>query len=129
MFAHLSSAMPSMLSERAQKALLDIQDNIRLALAWTGEMTLDSFAEDRIVFYAVTRCLEIISEASRRLPPDLRQRHPHIPWRDIGAAGNIYRHDYDGVQERIVLQTVRGSLAELAAAVAQELVASAGDDA
>jgi uncharacterized protein with HEPN domain len=84
-------------------------------------MTLGSFSEDRVVFYAVTRCLEIISEASRRLPPELRQRHPQIAWRDMGSAGNVYRHDYDGVQERIVLQTVRAALPELDAVVKQEL--------
>lgn len=72
-------------------------------------------------FYAVTRCLEIISEASRRLPAELTHRHPQIAWRDIRDAGNIYRHDYDGVQERIVLATVRRSLPELLAVIEQEL--------
>jgi uncharacterized protein with HEPN domain len=62
-----------------------------------------------MVFYAVTRCLEIISEASRRLPPDLKHRHPVIAWRDMRDAGNIYRRDYDGVHEKIVLVTVRRS--------------------
>jgi uncharacterized protein with HEPN domain len=74
-----------------------------------------------VVFYAVTRCLEIISEASRRLPPDMRQRHPKIAWRDIRDAGNIYRHDYDGVQERIIFETIRRSLSELLAVVEKEL--------
>lgn len=78
---------------------------------------------DRQRFYAVTRCLEIISEASRRLPADLTQRHPHIAWRDIRDAGNIYRHDYDGVQERVVLETIRRSLPELLAAIEAELSA------
>jgi uncharacterized protein with HEPN domain len=53
---------------------------------------LADFAQDRMRFHAVTRYLEIISEASRRLPVDLRHRHPHSPWRDIRDAGNIYRH-------------------------------------
>ena len=108
-------------SERARKALLDMQDNIRLALEWTDGLSLAAFSENRVVFYAVTRCLEIISEASRRLAPELRQRHPHIAWRDMGAAGNIYRHDYDGVQERIIPQTVRSALPELEAVVSAEL--------
>jgi uncharacterized protein with HEPN domain len=41
----------------------------------------------------VTRCLEIISEASRRLPESLKARHPEIPWKQIAGAGNVYRHD------------------------------------
>jgi uncharacterized protein with HEPN domain len=68
-------------SDRAFKALLDIRDNILLARQWAGDLPLDAFASDRIRFYAVTRCLEIISEASRRLSPDIRHRHPHIPGR------------------------------------------------
>jgi uncharacterized protein with HEPN domain len=41
--------------------------------------------------------------------------------RDIGAAGNIYRHAYDGVQERIILETVRKSLPVLAVEIDEEL--------
>ncbi len=113
--------MRSMLSDRARKALLDIQDNIVNAQNWSAGRSLAAFAEDRVTFYAVTRCLEIISEACRRLPPDLLKRHPGIAWRNIRGAGNIYRHDYDGVQERLVLETVRRSLPELLDVVRQEL--------
>ena len=110
-----------MLSDRARKALLDIRDNIVFAQSWVADARLDAFAADRMRFYAVTRCLEIISEASRRLPAEIAQRHPHIAWRDIRDAGNIYRHDYDGVQERIVLETVRRSLPELLDVAEREL--------
>jgi uncharacterized protein with HEPN domain len=110
-----------MLSDRARKALLDIRDNILFAQQWSAGLSLDEFIADRARFYAVTRCLEIISEASRRLPEDVAQRHPHIAWRDIRDAGNIYRHDYDGVQERIVMATVRRSLPELLEAIEKEL--------
>ena len=108
-------------SERVLKALLDIKDNIVFARNWTAGLSVAQFAEDRIVFYAVTRCLEIISEATRRLPAELRQRHAHIPWRDVANAGNIYRHANDGVQERIVLETVTTALPILEAAVDKEL--------
>jgi uncharacterized protein with HEPN domain len=108
-------------SDRARKALLDIRDNILLAQQWSADMSLDAFSADRVRFYAVTRCLEIISEASRRLPADVLQRHPHIAWRDVRDAGNIYRHDYDGVQERIVIETVRRSLPELLDVIEREL--------
>jgi uncharacterized protein with HEPN domain len=110
-----------MLSERARKALLDIRDNIILARDWSEGLSHTAFATNRQVFYATTRCLEIISEASRRLPPELKHRHPHIAWRDIRDAGNIYRHDYDGVQERIVLETIRRSFPELESVVSAEL--------
>jgi len=51
--------------------------------------------------------LEIISEASRRLPSNLKERHREIPWEDIAGAGNIYRHEYRNVLEILIWRTVR----------------------
>lgn len=95
-------------------------DNIVLAQHWCEEFAAD-FGGDRKTFYAVTRALAIISEASRRLEPAIKQRHSGIAWRDIAGSGNVYRHDYDGVQERIVLQTVRTFLPPLLATIQTEL--------
>ena len=110
-----------MLSDRTRLALSDMRDNIELALSFVAGMSLDTFAADKRTFYAVTRCLEIVSEAARRLPPSLRGRHPELPWRAIMGAGNIYRHDYDNVVEQIVWQTVTRDLAPLLAVVEAEL--------
>jgi len=110
-----------MLSNRAHLALFDIRDNVRLAEDFAAGLSLDAFIADRRTFYAVTRCLEIISEAARRLPASVRNRHPDLPWRAIMGAGNVYRHDYDNVAEEIVWRTVQHSLAALLAAVESEL--------
>ena len=69
----------------------------------------------------MTRCFEIVSEASRRLPDELKARHPEIPWRDIAGAGNIYRHDYEDVLERVLWQTLAHDLPPLLAVVTDEL--------
>ncbi|UWU69698.1 DUF86 domain-containing protein [Bradyrhizobium sp. NC92] len=60
--------------------------------------------------YAVTRCLEIISEASRRLPEELKARHPAIAWRQMAAAGNVYRDNYEDVAANLVWETVQQAL-------------------
>ncbi len=53
---------------RAERlAWLAIQDNALLAQSFIAGMAPQAFATDRRTFYAVTRCLEIISEAARRL--------------------------------------------------------------
>ena len=108
-------------SERAHLALTAILENARLARTFTAGHTEETFEADRRTFYAVTRCLEIISEASRRLTPDLRERHPELPWRAIMGVGNVYRHDYDNVDETHVWRTVRDSLPQLMAVVESEL--------
>ena len=48
-----------------RKWLLDIRDNIRLARAFTEGADFDAFRDNQLLFYAVTRALEIISEAIR----------------------------------------------------------------
>ncbi len=74
-----------------------------------------------MTFYAVTRALEIISEAARRLPDELRDRHPTLPWRAIMGAGNVYRHNYDNVIETYVSRALHDRLPKLVAVVLQEI--------
>lgn len=109
--------MPS----RSDAALQHIRDNILLACHIVGDMALDDFAHDRVKFYAATRCLEIISEAARRLSSDVLKRHPDLPWRKIMDAGNHYRHAYDGVEERFVYTTIKEALPALQTAVTAEI--------
>jgi uncharacterized protein with HEPN domain len=85
-----------------------------------------TFAEDMRTVYAVTRCLEMISEATRRLDQSIRDRYPALPWRAIMGAGNVYRHDYDNVAEDQLWRTVNDSLVTLIEVVEQELGAQPG---
>jgi uncharacterized protein with HEPN domain len=87
-------------SDTAIAALRDIEHHIALAVHFATGFDYDTFRGDPRTVYAVTCCLEILSEASRRLPDELKARHPAIAWKDMAGAGNIYRHDYvwDAVQ-------------------------------
>ena len=69
----------------------------------------------------MVRALEIISEASRRLPGELLQRHPEIDWAAVAAAGNIYRHEYDTVDEALIWQTAHHGLGTLRVVCIEEL--------
>ncbi|KWV47828.1 hypothetical protein AS156_19570 [Bradyrhizobium macuxiense] len=68
--------------------------------------------------------MEIISEASRRLPADLKARHPGIAWRQMAGAGNVYRHDYEDVAAQLVWDTVERALPPLRAVIEQEIARS-----
>jgi uncharacterized protein with HEPN domain len=111
--------MPS----RANTALHDILHHIDLAANFATGFDRASFKDDIKTVYAVTRCLEIISEASRRLPDDLKKRHASIVWKQIAGAGNIYRHDYEDVSAEFVWETVQRALPSLRVAVEVELKA------
>jgi uncharacterized protein with HEPN domain len=67
--------------------------------------------------------LEIISEASRRLPDELKARYPSIAWKNMAGAGNVYRHDYEDVAARLVWETVQLALPPLRDVVAREIAA------
>jgi len=110
-----------MLSDRGRRKLLDIRDNAHLARTWISGLTYDVFLDDLKTIYAVTRALEIISEASRGLDLETKQRHPHLAWTDIAGAGNIYRHDYEDVLYRRIWETATEALPPLLAAVEAEL--------
>ena len=110
-----------MRSRSASDALEDIRHHIILAFEFAGNLSLTQFESDLRTVYAVTRCLEIISEASRRLPPEIKARHPSIPWAAIAGAGNVYRHDYTDVLDRWVWQTVHEHLEPLRLVVEEEL--------
>ena len=76
-----------MLSEKERGYLDDVLDNINLAERFARGLTYEGLRDDIQALYAVIRSLEIISEASRRLPADLKARHPDIQWREMAAAG------------------------------------------
>lgn len=109
--------------DRTAGALQDILRHIDLARIFLADTTPEQFDQDTVRVYAVTRCLEIISEASRRLPDALKSRHPDIPWREIAGAGNVYRHNYEDVVPRRVWETVWSALPALRAVVEIELAA------
>ena len=70
-----------MLSDKQRGILRDIIHQMELAERFIENRDLESFERDELHLYAVTRCLEIISEASRRLPDELKARHPSIEWK------------------------------------------------
>jgi uncharacterized protein with HEPN domain len=68
-----------MLSEKARLALSDIRHNIFVARRFMDGLSFEEFKRSDLHVYAVTRALEIVSEAVRRLPPSFRERHAGLP--------------------------------------------------
>lgn len=108
-------------SKAADTALRDILHHIELAQNFVAGFKRAAFVADTRTVYAVTRCLEIISEASRRLPDEVKIRHPNIPWKAMAGAGNVYRHDYEDVAARYVWETVCRDLPLLRVVIQREI--------
>jgi uncharacterized protein with HEPN domain len=95
--------------------ILEAIDGIDNAVA--GK-TLADFEQEWLLKHGVQRGIEIISEAARHIPPDLRDRHPEIPWKQVIAMGSVLRHEYHRIADAIVWGVVTDDLSALKAAVA-----------
>lgn len=98
-------------------ALDDMLDAIGGIENATRGKTLADYQEDWLLKHGVQRGIEIISEASRALPDEIRARHPDIPWPQIRAVGNVIRHEYHGLSDRIIWGVVVDELPALRQAV------------
>ena len=66
-------------------------------LAYTAGMDQSAFVANALVYDATLRNLELIGEAATRVPDDVRQAHPQVPWRMIIATRNRLIHAYLGI--------------------------------
>lgn len=105
-----------------EPALRDIVDAIGHIHSKLEGVSLETFQGDLDRRRIVERNVEIISEASRRLSADLKERYPDIPWPKVAGIGNVLRHDYDTVSPRILWNVARTDLAQLEMACKTELL-------
>ena len=83
--------------------ILDAMDKAEILIA---NLTYDQFAGDFRVHFAVVRALEIIGEATKRLPSSVRDRYPTTPWRGMAGMRDRIIHGYDTVNLGIVWNVV-----------------------
>ena len=95
----------------------ELLDYIEQATGYVSGMTFEQYSSDRKTQRAVERCIEVISESSRYIPQDMKAKHPDIPWRDVAAIGNVFRHEYHNIGARVVWSTVTLHLPSLETAV------------
>jgi len=108
-------------SDRERDWLEDILEAIQMIEVFVTGMELAGFQDDTKTRYAVVHALLIISEASRRLSNAIKERHPDIPWRDVANSGNIYRHEYHNINDKMIWKTVADRLPLLKRAIKKEL--------
>ncbi len=99
--------------------LEDILQSIADLRDFTAEMTFEEFYTDKKTINACIRSLEIIVEATKKIPSEIRQQKPLLPWQAIAGMRDKLIHDYFGVDLAIVWQTIHHDLNEFEKAISE----------
>lgn len=90
-----------------------ILDAIKSIQIQMDGITKEEFENSELIQGFVERKLEIIGEATKRIPDDLKKLHPNIPWKDMAGMRDILIHQYTEVDEDLVWKTVTQKISPL----------------
>ena len=93
--------------------LRHVLDECRFILAATSGMGKEQFLGDEVMKLAVVRGLEIIGEASKRIPDDVKLNCQSVNWRNMAGMRDRLIHDYAGVNYTLVWDVVATKIPEL----------------
>ncbi len=91
----------------------DIINAMNKALKFVEGISYEEFAKDDKTVFAVIRAIEIIGEAVKNIPEDIREKYPEIPWKGMAGMRDKVIHGYFGVDIKVVWDTVKKRIPEL----------------
>mgnify|MGYP001576215833 FL=1 len=91
----------------------DIKECIEQIDEFVGNMTLEEFKADEKTSSAVVRKIEIIGEATKNVPKEIRQKYKELPWSDMARMRDKIIHSYFVVDYEVVWKTIKERLPEI----------------
>jgi uncharacterized protein with HEPN domain len=91
----------------------DILTSIGKIERYTTTMTRETFVADERTFDAVAHNLQVIGEAVKNIPTEMRDRYPQIEWRKIAGLRDILAHTYFAIDDEIIWDIIQTKLTEL----------------
>jgi uncharacterized protein with HEPN domain len=79
-------------------------------LDYTRGLELPDFLANAMMYDAVLRNLEILGEAAKNIPDEIRRQHPHVEWRKIAGLRDVLAHAYFGLEDETLWDIVRNKL-------------------
>jgi uncharacterized protein with HEPN domain len=102
------------MSERNYKVYIDdILEAIEKIESYTERLDFSEFSKDIKTVDATIRNFEIIGEAVRHIPSDIKKQHPDIPWKIMTGMRNKLVHEYFGVDKKVLWKTIKADLSSL----------------
>lgn len=101
--------------------LRHILDETEFILQKTSQLKKDNFLKDEVLKRAIVRSLEIIGEATKKLPDDIKSKHSQIAWRAIAGTRDKLIHDYFGIDYDIVWDIISNEIPDLKSIVEEIL--------
>jgi uncharacterized protein with HEPN domain len=102
----------------------DIIETIERIRRVLDGVSLEAFEQNWEKRWLVERGIEVISEASRHLTDDIKERRAEIPWSKVAGIGNVLRHAYDHVAPDVLWKLAQDDLAAIEKVCREELVAA-----
>lgn len=106
----------------------DILDGMNKAEELLEGVSYSQFENDYRINFAVVRALEIIGEAAKRLPEELRRSYSDIPWKGMAGMRDRIIHGYDNVDLQIVWDVVRRDIPDIKPKIERILIDFEGKD-
>jgi len=107
---------------RSCKILVEeIAEAIDKVERYTHGLTFEVFKDNDMAIDAVLRNLEVIGEASKSIPPEVREGYPDIPWKRMIGLRNIVIHEYFGIDVSIIWEIVTRNLPQTKPLITQML--------
>lgn len=101
--------------------LEDILEAVRKIRSYTDGLSYEGFREDSKSSDAVIRNLEVIGEAIKHIPDDIRMKRPDVAWKKIAGLRDILIHVYFGIDFEVIWDVVTNKLDALEGSVSELL--------